>query len=161
MNLEELDKRLQALEDAEAVKKLHVNYVNCLNKAEFDELLKCFAEDAIVDIHAGYADGKDEIAKLFKEELARTFIGKEGPFAVHPIITVEGDKAKGSWLLYIQFSLPRKVALNQGTTVIDAPDWIQGYYDMEYAKKNGEWKISFLKYRNRISSPQPDVEKMS
>lgn len=159
MNLEELDKRLKTLEDTEAVKKLHVQYVNCLNKAEFDDLLNCFAEDAIVDIHAGYAKGQSQITKLFKEELSRTFLGKEGPFAVHPVITIEGDKAKGSWLLYIQFALPRKVALKQGTVIIDAPDWIQGYYEMEYIKKNGEWKISFLKYRNRLASPQPESAK--
>jgi hypothetical protein len=159
MNLEELDKRLKTLEDTEAVKKLHVHYVNCLTKAEYDDLLNCFAEDAIVDIHAGYAKGKSQIIELFKGEISRVHIGKEGLFAIHPIITIEGDKAKGSWLLYIQYALPRKVTLNRSTVAIDAPDWIQGYYEMEYTKKNGEWKISFLKYRTRLASPQPKSAK--
>ena len=154
MNLEELDKRLKILEDTEAVKKIHVHYVNCLNKAEYENLINCFTEDATVDLHAGYAKGKDQITKLFKEEISNVHIGQEGPFSVHPIITVEGDKAKGSWLLYIQFAHPRKIKLKQNAIAVDAPDWIQGYYEMEYTKKNGEWKISALKWRHRLGSPQ-------
>jgi ketosteroid isomerase-like protein len=158
MNLEELDKRLKALEDTEAVKQLHVHYVNCLNKAEYNDLINCFTEDAIVDLHAGYAEGKNQITKLFREEISNVHIGQEGPFSFHPIITVEGDKAKGSWLMYIQFARPRKLKLTQRAEMFDAPDWVQGYYEMEYTKKNREWKISYLKWRNRLGSPLLDQQ---
>ena len=84
MTLDELEKRVVALEDSEKIKKLHVHYVNSLNLADYDELINCFAEDAIVDLHAGYAVGKNQIRDLFKGEIALVHIGQEGPFSVHP-----------------------------------------------------------------------------
>jgi len=154
MNLEEIEKRLTILEDTEAIKKLHAHYVNCLNLADYDALLDCFWEDAAVDLHAGQAKGKKQLIPFFKGGMSKNHIGKEGPFSVHPIITVDGDKAKGSWLMYIQYVRPRK--LDPKPTIFltdDAPDWVQGYYEMEYQKKNGEWRISFLKWRCRLISP--------
>ena len=45
--------------------------------------------------------GNAAIRKWFKEELSQTHAGKEGDIVVHPIIELDGDKAKGTWLLYI------------------------------------------------------------
>ena len=109
MTTEELEKRIKVLEDIEAIKQLHYTYVNCLITANWDGVVACFSEDGVVDLHAGLARGKKEIAKLFREEISRFHIGQEGLFVIHPIVKVEGDKAKGNWLLYIQFALPRKM----------------------------------------------------
>jgi hypothetical protein len=35
----------------------------------------------------------------------------------------------------------------------DAPDWTQGFYEIEYIKENGQWKISSLKWAVRLISP--------
>jgi hypothetical protein len=153
MTLEDLENRLRTLEDIEEIKKLQVHYVNCLTTANYDALLDCFSEHSVVDLHAGSAKNKHEREKLFKEIISKYHIGQEGNFVVHPIITVEGDKATGSWLLYIQYSLPRKIppTIHFGE---DAPDWAQGYYDMEYVREAGKWKISALKWRFRLMSPK-------
>lgn len=159
MTLEELEKRLRTLEDIEEIKQLQVRYVNCLTTTEWDELVDCFAENGVVDLHAGLARGKEAIAKLFKDKISKTHVGLEGNFVVHPIISVEGDKAKGSWLLYIQFSLPHKMQPKPAILPTDdAPDWMQGYYDMEYIREDGKWKISLLKWRRRLLSPRPPSE---
>ena len=39
MTLEELEKRVKAIEDTEEVKKLHCRYINCLNFTKWDELM--------------------------------------------------------------------------------------------------------------------------
>jgi hypothetical protein len=39
----------------------------------------------------------------------------------------------------------------------DAPDWLHGYYDMEYVREDGKWKISYLKFRTRLWSPVSEV----
>jgi hypothetical protein len=159
MTLEELEKRLRTLEDIEEIKQLQARYVNCLTTTEWDELTDCFAENGAADLHAGLVRGKEAIAKLFKEKISITHVGLEGNFVVHPIISVEGDKAKGSWLLYIQFSQPHKIQIEPTATAEkDAPDWMQGYYEMEYIKENGKWKINLLKWRRRILSPRPPSE---
>ena len=104
MNLEEMEKRLRTLEDIEQIKQLQARYVNCLINTEWDELLDCFSVDGDVDLHSGYARGKEAISKLFREKISVTHIGQEGLYEVHPVISVDGNRAKGSWLLYTHFS---------------------------------------------------------
>ena len=155
MSLEELEKRLRTLEDIEEIKQLQARYVDCLTKIDWDGLVDCFAENGVVDLSEG-AKGKEEIAKFFKEEIALTHIGMEGVYVLHPIISVDGNKAKGSWILHTMFSQPHKIQIRPATTADeDAPDWMQGYYEMEYVRENGKWKISLLRWRRRLLSPRP------
>ena len=155
MSVEELGKRIQTMEDIEEIKQLQACYINALITTQWDELLDCFVEDGVVDLMAGLARGKEAFTKLFKEKIAASHIGKEGCYVIHPIITVNGDSAKASWLLYTMFSQPHKIMRvppESGET--DAPDWIHGFYEMEYRRENGKWKISLLKWRSRLRSPR-------
>ena len=157
MSVEELGKRIQTMEDIEEIKQLQACYINALITTQWDELLDCFVEDGVVDLMAGLARGKEAFTKLFKEKIAASHIGKEGCYVIHPIITVNGDSAKASWLLYTMFSQPHKIMRvppESGET--DAPDWIHGFYEMEYRRENGKWKISLLKWRSRLRSPRQE-----
>jgi hypothetical protein len=154
MKIEELEKRVKVLEDIEEIKKLHYRYINGLTTSNIEEILPCFSQNGRVDIHAGMAKNPAERKQIFEKLLSEHHIGKEGNFMVHPVISVNGDKATGSWLLYLQFAQPRK--MNPRPTIFttdDAPDWMQGFYDVEYVRENGEWKISRLQYRCRLISP--------
>jgi hypothetical protein len=156
MTSNSLGKRIQVLEDIEEIKQIQAHYVNCVINTRWDELADCFTENGLFSANAGDAKGKDAIKKLFTEEISKVHIGKEGLFLVHPIIKVDGDKAEGSWLLYIQFSLPRKLPIKiKPLNTSDTPDWLQGYYDMKYSKEDGKWKISYLKFTTRLWSPRP------
>ena len=155
MTLDDIEKRLRILEDIEEIKKLQARYVNCLTTVQWDDLTDCFAEDGIVDLPIGLAKGKKEIEKYFKVKIAITHTGMEGNFVVHPIISVNGNTAKANWLLFTYFSMPHKIQIAPALTAEeDAPEWMQGYYDMEYIKENGVWKISLLKWRSRLRSPR-------
>lgn len=160
MSLEELEKRVRILEDIEQIKSLHVHYLNCLTTASWPEVHDCFSDNAVIDFPQGVARGKQEIVAIFADVVAKTHVGLEGNFVVHPIITVDGDKAKGSWLMYIQFARPRDLP-KDFTDLIggEDPDWMQGFYEMEYARENGQWKIAFLKWRRRLMSPIPLEER--
>lgn len=147
MKLEEIEKRLKVLEDVEEIKKLHYHYLNCLTKVDWDKLFDCFTDNAVLNVGAhGVKRGKAEIIPLYRNVFSKGHVGKEGNFVVHPIITVEGDKAKGSWLLYIMHLDPAQEK---------ALDWAQGYYDMEYVRENGKWKISYMGWQRRLGPPPP------
>jgi hypothetical protein len=155
MTLEEIEKRLKVLEDIEEIRQLQSRYVNCLTTIQWDDLVDCFAENGVVDLPTGIARGKKEIEKYFKEKIAITHIGMEGNFVVHPVISVDGDRATASWLLFTYFSMPHKIQIAPALTADeDAPDWMSGFYDMEYVRENGVWKISLLKWRSRLRSPR-------
>ncbi len=155
MNLKEIENRLKTLEDIESIKALHARYVNSLVATRWDELGDFFADDGIADLMKGFAEGKKEIIRLFKEKISLTHVGHEVCLITQPVISINGDKATGSWHLLTLFSQPHKIQTgSEPTADADAPNWMSGYYDMEYTRENDRWKISRLKWRRRLLSPR-------
>ncbi|OGP53636.1 MAG: hypothetical protein A2Y65_04795 [Deltaproteobacteria bacterium RBG_13_52_11] len=143
--LKKLEKRVNVTEDIQEIHQLQRRYVNALICMEWDECSDCFAENGKIDVYLhDPVKGKAAITKWFKEELSVTHAGKEGDIVVHPIISVDGDKAKGKWLLYMMYAYPRT-----GQSLF----WVQGFYDMEYIRENGTWKISLMKWTERMGLP--------
>jgi ketosteroid isomerase-like protein len=146
MSLDEIEKRLQAIEDGESIKKLHQHYINLMDNLQYAAVLDLFTADATVEIrNSGIKRGRQEISELYIDGLAkrRGTTRLEGHMAVEPDITVDGENASGTWLIYMLFSQP---------TV----QWVQGKNECEYRKVNGTWKISRLKFTRTLAS-QPDL----
>ncbi len=139
---DDLERRIGALEALEEIKKVMRHYVNCLIQVRWDDVVDCFTENARVEIGiSGTHQGRIAIARLFKEDIGSRHIGKEMIFLAHPLISVDGDRAAGSWLLYHMFT---------EATHIGTHAWVQGIYQCEYRKAGGRWKISDLKWKQRL-----------
>lgn len=142
MSLEDLKKRVKAIEDLEEIKKLHQHYINLMDNLRYEEVLDLFTEDATVEVrNSGVKSGKKELSEVYIDTLAkkRGTTRLDGHMAVEPDITVEGDTARGTWLIYMLFSKP-------------AIQWVQGKNECEYRKENGKWKISKLKFTRTLAS---------
>jgi len=143
--LKNLEKRVRVTEDIQEIHQLQRRYVNALMCTEWDDAVDCFSEKAKIDVYLHKpVIGKAAIDRWFKEELSKTHAGKEGDIVIHPIISVDGDKAKGKWLLYMMYFYPRT-----GQSLF----WVQGFYDMEYVRENGKWKISLMRWSERLGLP--------
>jgi hypothetical protein len=143
--LEALGKRVRLTEDIQEIHELQRRYINALICTEWDDCADCFAKNARVDVYLHKPmQGREVIRKWFKEELSKTHAGKEGDVLVHPIIKVDGDKATGKWLLYMMYCYPRT-----GQSLF----WVQGFYNNEYVRENGKWKISLMSWRERMGLP--------
>ena len=151
MTLEELEKKVKVLEDIEAIKQLHYRYIYALNARKFDEIIDMFAEDMTEDgfprgeTHSGIKD----ISKVWRaiEEGGRGKL-RHTTIVAQPIISVEGDHAKGYWLWLGRLADRRvfkSVEESDEDTVMQVLPKL-GRYDMEYKRVNGEWKISYLKF---------------
>jgi len=141
MSLEELEKRIQAIEDLESIKKLHQHYIDLMDNLQYKEVLDLFTEDATVEVRNwGVKRGRKEISEVYIGILAknRGTSRSEGHMAVEPDITVDGNTAKGTWLIYM-LSQPKI-------------QWIQGRNECEYRKEDGKWKISKLKFTRTLAS---------
>ncbi len=141
MTLEELQKRVRALEDLEQIRKLHQHYIDLMDNLRYEEVLDLFTDDATVEV-------RDSGVKRGRQELAEIYLGlakRRGPvrfdahMAVEPDIAVEGNSAKGTWLIYMLFSKP---------TI----QWVQGKNECEYRKVEGRWKIAKLKFTRTLAS---------
>jgi hypothetical protein len=135
MTLEELEKRVRELEDRDAIKEIHREYLFYISNLKMDQALACFSDDIIVEVaHYGIRKGKEEVTQFFKEVIHKNVAGsKEGHFTGQPVISVDGDRAKGHWMFYRFVPGPSPTR------------WIQGRYDCEYVRVDGEWKFSLLK----------------
>jgi len=149
--LEEMEKRLQALEDLEEIKKLHRDYIFWLSNHQWDDMVDCFSEDAVAEIGKhGEQKGKESIRASFNNDISKTAsYQKGGQILIQPVITVDGDNAKGYWNWYrlnTEFRSPSGQAVN-----LFGPQ-MQAKYDCEYKKINGKWKFS----RMKLTRPWPE-----
>jgi hypothetical protein len=135
-DLKDLEARIKRLEDLEAIKRAKYKYFRCIDKGLWDEIGSCFTEDALADYGPeSKIKGRAEITKFFKE-----MIGPAFSMCVHqghnPEIDLTSDKtAKGQW------ELDNFMVTSDPTKGI----WIAAFYDDEYAKEKGEWKIKMTK----------------
>ena len=144
MNLEELEKRVQAIEDVEAIKKLHQKYMNLMDNLHYKEVLELFTEDATAEIrNSGVKRGRKGLSEIYLGIGSLKKSRDVAHMAIQPDITVNADNAVGTWLIYMFFFSP---------TV----EWVQGRNDVEYRKENGIWKISKLKFTRTLAS-KPDM----
>ncbi len=146
--LKDLEKRVQAWEDLEAIKKLKAKYGQLCDarynlqtmamkgEAEVEtfarEIANLFTEDGVWDggEKLGVARGREKIYQRFKESAFK--------FAVHyfvmPDITIEGNKARARWYLL------QAATLKDNTAV-----WMSGVEDDEYININGQWLQTYMK----------------
>jgi ketosteroid isomerase-like protein len=145
MDIEELARKVQAIEDAEAVKKLHQRYMDLMDDLRYDEVLDVFTEDASVEVRdSGVLKGTAARKKLYLGlRDMKKGVKDNCHFAVHPDITVNGNTATGTWLIYMLYEDPEGA-------------WVQGRNEVAYRKENNTWKISRLKFTRTLAS-RPDM----
>lgn len=140
MTLKELEKRIQAIEDLEAIKRMHQEYMSCLDNIQFDKALDYFTDDAEVEVRfSGVMKGRKNYSKIYLGTLAQRKERHDGHLVAQPDITVNGNTAKGHWIVYMFFSIP-------------ALQWVQGRHDCEYVKESGKWKFNKLKFARTLAS---------
>ena len=142
MTLEELAGRIQVLEDIEAVKKLKARYCNAADAGDKDLFLGCFTSDATWDGGESFGryEGRDAIRGLF-ESLPKVISFGD---SIKVLIEVDGDRATGRWYL-----LEPCTMLEGGEQAVLG----SAFYDEEYVKEGGEWKIATLKLTPAFWSP--------
>ena len=139
-DLADLERRLTALEEIEAIKRLKYRYWRLLDLKQWDELATCFTENATVS----YGDGKyvfqgvDAIIGFLRESLGTHTGSVTVHHGHHPEIEITGaTSATGTWALYNYMYNEKQ---NRGIR-------IGAYYSDGYVKIAGQWKFQHIGYR--------------
>ena len=152
MTQQDLEARIRMLEDIEAIKQLMWDYTYCLDYGELDEVLDKFLDDAKMEVRMrgaeegklaaleGRYEGKEAIKGLFGSVLPEKDRFSFAHLIVNPVVTVEGEKARGTFYL---------LEMGGGERAM----WGQGRYDMEYVKVGGKWRISHFRFLWNFFSP--------
>jgi len=132
--LQELRARVRALEDIEAIRKLKARYWLSIDRKLWDEFGECFTEDAVMDVPpVTHWQGKKEIVQSLSKILASFITVHQGH---HSDIELTSDTtAKGIWAMYDNLQDKHLNTKMEG----------YGFYEDEYVKENGRWKIKKLK----------------
>ncbi len=143
MTLEDIDRRLRAIEDIEEIKRLKARYCSyCDDNYDADSIASLFTEDAIWDGGIrGSAEGRDEIRNFFIRASQRLHF--EVHMVMNTIIEVDGDSAKGIWYLF------QACTYAEGDQAV----WGSARYDEEYVRLEGEWKFRNLKLTSFFWTP--------
>jgi len=141
--IQALEKRMHALEDLQAIKKLKARYGELADersrvkeKEELEviasEMAKLFTEDGVWDGGEvfGIRKGRKEIYEYFRQPAWKLGLH----YFMNPHVTIEGNKARGRWYLLLP-----------GTTKDNTAVWMAGFEDDEYVKMNGQWLKSRMK----------------
>ena len=128
-SLSDLERKIQTLEDTEAIKKLKARYWYYVDNKQWDNLADCYAEDVVFESpQLGKMEGRDFIIKVLKRVLRNIKTAHQGH---NPEIEIHSDTtAWGRW------------ALNDHVETSDNRYFKgHGTYEDEYVKDSGSWRI--------------------
>jgi bile-acid 7alpha-dehydratase len=143
--IELLEEECRRLSDIEAIKKLRHRYWRCVRERLWEELIDCYARDAVADFGNDLQfDGKEAISKFYRDSVSLG-TGTLVPQGHNPELQLTGDKtATGIWVMdLLMFDAGADAGTRTGIL-----------YDEEYVKEEGDWKIRnqkvSYKYRQAV-----------
>jgi len=127
--LNDLEMRIRVLEDIEAIRKLKSKYWRCIDRKLWDEIVECFAEDMALSVFATTIEGRNACVQFLKDSLAHAVSAHQGHQA--EIEITSESTARAIWVL--------------NDLLLDVQPGVNytgfGYYEDEYVKEDGNWKI--------------------
>ena len=138
MQPKDLEQRLQRLEDIEAIRRLKARYLFCCDRKDPKGMRACFADGKIhIDYGVvGTFDNADALVKIYTEIACHDHM-VEMHHGSNPQIEVQSaTQARGTWSLHYFLINTQTKGLTQ----------LAGYYEDEYRKEGGAWKISRTRF---------------
>lgn len=135
---EDIQRRIQRLEDLEAIRQLKARYLWCCDRKDPQGMRACFADGPVhIDYGAvGTFDRADALVKVFTELGCHDYM-VELHHGMNPQLEVLDDRrARGTWSLHYFLINTQTRGLTQ----------LAGYYEDEYRKDGGAWKISRTRF---------------
>ncbi|GIU87788.1 MAG: bile-acid 7-alpha-dehydratase [Acidimicrobiia bacterium] len=135
------------LVEIELIKRLKYRYARCLDLKRWDEIAECFTPDAVATYSGGaYTfEGREAIVDFLRRSMgAQTFHSSHKMH--HPEIDLTGaHTARGVW------------ALDDVVVMTDLELTIRGcsFYEDEYVKLAGAWRIRRTGYKRVFEEIQP------
>lgn len=148
---------MSELEELEAIKRLKYKYLRCIDTKQWKELREVFTDDAVASYDSGRysANGLDELIDFLLGTLERTDVASM--HQVHcPELEITGEtSARGIWYFHDFVVNPGPVSGGMpGHSVLQGA----GFYDDQYVKQDGAWKIKQVGYQRTFELVTPFEE---
>jgi hypothetical protein len=160
-NLEELQARIQRLDDIKQVEQLQKIYGYYQDYGEWQQIVDLFADDdpMVEEADRGVYRGQAGIKRYYIDLLGNELKPRRPGilsilFQLQGVVSVapDGKTAKGRW--YGMGMEARPIAsLHEGEL---RQTWLNGVYENEYVKEGGKWKIKKLHFYLTFRTPFED-----
>ena len=133
-----LEARIAALEDIEAIRSLKARYLSCCDRKDPKGMRACFADGPVhIDYgRVGTFDNADALVAVYTQIACHDHMVEMHHGANPQIERVDEALARGTWSLHYFLIDTRARTLTQ----------LAGYYEDEYRKAGGGWKISKTRF---------------
>jgi len=138
MEPSDLERRLQKLEDADAIRTLKARYFFCCDRKDSAGMRACFV-DGPLEIDYGVVgcfDNADALVKLFGEVGCHPHMVEMHHGMNAQVEVLDAGQARGTWSLHYFLVNTQAKTLTQ----------LAGYYEDQYRKQDGAWKISATRF---------------
>ena len=151
MAVSDLERRVEALESIEAIKRLKHQYcAYCDDGYVPDGIASQFVEDGVWDggEHFGRYEGREAIRAHFAR------VSSQIVFAGHLVmneridVAPENDSARGQWWII----MPATMMIEDVATAV----WLLGEYDDRYVRRDGTWMFQTLTVNIHFVKPHKD-----
>ena len=141
--LEDLESRIRAVEDADAIRNLKARYAElCDDDYNPDGIAALFVDDAVWESGPlGRFEGKESIRDFFRG--ASEIFTFAIHYSLNPQIEVTGDTARARWYLFMPCTV------GDG----DQAMWRAGIDDEEYVRVDGHWMFQSKKSTGIFNTP--------
>jgi len=132
--IDELRRRVQRLEDIEAIRRLKARYLNACDAQDPERAMQCFAAgEILIDMgHVGVFTDREAFAQLYKAAGCQPHILDMHHGANAEIELIDDSHARARWALEY-----RNINTQEKTVT-----FVSLVYHDEYARVGGEWKIT-------------------
>jgi hypothetical protein len=132
------------MDDVEQIKQLKARYCFLVDTKRWSEWRLLFTDDCAFDLHLPF--GHDVTADEFVAAASKSLEHVRSVHQVHsPVIELLGpERARGVWAMFDWLELPPDHPFHQQGQPHRTG---YGYYEEEYRREGGAWRISFLRLR--------------
>lgn len=129
----DLEQRLRRLEDIESIRTLKARYLFACDRKDPKAMRACFADGPVhIDYGVvGTFQDADTLVALYTQIACHPHMVEMHHGANPQIEVLDGDRARGTWSLHYFLVNTQTRGLTQ----------LAGYYEDEYCRQNGAWKI--------------------
>ena len=129
--LDELNRRVQALEDELAIHRLIVRYGLAVDIGDAEGAASTFTEDGIYDVDVGLMRGRDGVRQMVRGERHQQMVGHCAHQIGPAVVEIHGDRANATG--YSRVYLHTDGGIEVYRVSLNA--W-------ELERRNGEWQIA-------------------
>lgn len=129
--LDDLNRRVQALEDELAIHRVIVRYGLAVDIGDADGAADTFTEDTIYDVDVGLMRGRDGVRQMVRSERHQNMVGHCAHQIGPAVVEIHGDRAAATG--YSRVYLHKDGSIQVYRVSLNA--W-------HLERRNGEWQIA-------------------